>query len=183
MCLAAFVLGVGCLEAAEAPGVRAAIQPVQDRRPAPDFEVQDAAGKNVRLSDYRGRVVLLDFWATACGGCVREMPWFMDVAKAYEKKGVAVLGVSVDILYESLKDSDEAWARVKPFIHTHKVNYRILMGDDQVTGRYDIKALPLTYLIDKRGRIAATYAGVVDKDNVEANIHTVLKEPNKLGAP
>jgi peroxiredoxin len=181
VCFAALTLGVCRVDAADAPVVRAAIQPVQDRRPAQDFLLQDAAGKNVRLSDYRGKVVLLDFWATACGGCVREMPWFMDVARAYEKKGVAVLGVSVDILYESLKDSDEAWGRVKPFIQTHKVNYRILMGDDQVTGRYNITALPLTYLIDTRGRIAATYRGVVDKANVEANIQTVLKESKRLG--
>jgi peroxiredoxin len=87
-----------------------------------------------------------------------------------------VIGVSVDISYEDLKNSNEAWSRVEPFVEAHKVNYPILMGDDQVTKRYDIQALPLTYLIDKRGRIAASYAGVVDKDDVESNIQAILKE-------
>ena len=77
------------------------------------------------------------------------------------------------------QNSEEGWARVKPFVQAHNVNYAVLMGDDQVAKRYDIQALPLTYLIDKRGRIAAAYAGIVDRDNVEANIQIVLKEPNK----
>jgi peroxiredoxin len=133
----------------------------------------------VKLSDYRGKVTLVDFWATECGGCVREIPWFMDLAQVYKKMGLAVAGISVDVLYENLKDSNEAWARVKPFVQTHHLNYPILMADGEVTKRYDIQALPLTYLIDKRGRIAATYSGLVDKDNLEANIQTVLKERNK----
>jgi len=103
----------------------------------------------------------------------------MDLARAYKKKGLAVIGVSMDILYEDLKDSNEAWSRVKPFVQVRKVNYPILMGDDPVTKLYDIRVLPLTYLIDRRGRIAATYIGVVDKDNVETNIQTLLKEHNK----
>jgi peroxiredoxin len=82
----------------------------------------------------------------------------------------------MDISYEDLKNSVEGWSRVKPFVESHKVNYPILMGDDQVSKHYDIQALPLTYLIDKRGRIAASYAGVVDRDNVESNIQTILKE-------
>jgi peroxiredoxin len=104
------------------------------------------------------------------------MPWFMDLAQAYKKRGLAVVGVSVDILYENLKDFDEGWSRVKPFIRSHKVNYPILMGDDATTKSYDIQALPLTLLVDKRGRIAATYAGMVDKNDVEINIETLRKE-------
>jgi len=151
----------------------------QDRKPAPPFRLEDAAGRKVRLSDYHGKVVLLDFWATECGGCVREMPAFMDLARAYQNKGLATVGVSVDILYENLKNSEEAWSRVKPFIGAHKVNYQILMGDGDTTKQYDIQALPLTYIVDKRGRIAATYLGVVDRENLEANIQAVLKEPNR----
>ena len=179
MCFAALILGVGCVNAAEPPAIRAAIQPVQDRKPAPAFGLEDAAGKKVRLSDYRGKVLLLDFWATECGGCIREMPGLMDLAQAYKKRGLATVGVSVDILYENLKSSEEAWSRVRPFVQAHKVNYPILMGDDQATKGYDIQALPLTYLIDRRGRIAAIYGGIIDKDNLEANIQTLLKEPNK----
>jgi peroxiredoxin len=178
MCFLALMLTAGTGGAADPPGIRAALQPVRDRKPAPAFRLENAAGKKTQLSNLRGKVVLLDFWATECGGCVREIPWFMDLARAYKEKGLAVAGVSVDILYEDLKGSQEAWTRVTPFVETHHVNYPILMGDDQVNKTYDIQALPLTYLIDKRGRIAAKYVGVVDKENVEANIQAVLKEHN-----
>jgi peroxiredoxin len=176
---AALISGLGLIHAAEPHAVRATIQTVESRKPAPSFRLEDVAGKKVQLSDYNGKVILLDFWATECGGCVREMPGFMDLARAYQNKGLVTVGVSVDVLYENLKDSEEAWSRVKPFIQAHKVNYPILMGDDNVTKQYDIQALPLTYIIDKRGRIAVTYLGVVDRDNAEANIRAVLKEPNR----
>jgi hypothetical protein len=87
--------------------------------------------------------------------------------------------VSEDILYEDLKGPDEAWRRVNPFVRDHKIPYAVLMGDDQVTAVYGIKALPLTYLLDTRGRIAATYAGVVDRPNLEANLNLLLSESKK----
>jgi peroxiredoxin len=173
----ALLLGVVMgASAAEPPTVRAPIQPEAERKLAPAFTLRDVAGKNVTLSGKQQQVVLLDFWATECGGCVREMPGFMDLAQKYKTKGLTVVGVSVDILYEDLKSPEEAWRKVTPFVQTHKVNYQILMGDDQVNKQYDIQALPLTYLIDTRGRIAATYIGVVDIGNVETNIQTLLKE-------
>ena len=128
----------------------------------------------MRLADFHGKVVLLNFWATECGGCREEIPYFTEFEQAYKNKGLAVVGVSIDILYENLKNSNEAWSRVKPFVQTHNVNYPILMGDDQVTKIYDIQALPVTYLIDKKGRIAATYAGLVDKNDVATNIEIML---------
>jgi thiol-disulfide isomerase/thioredoxin len=124
-------------------------------------------------------VVLLDFWATACGGCVEEMPSFVEIAQAYSRRGLATVGVSEDILYEDLKGPDEAWRRVKPFVRDHKIPYAVLMGDDQVTAVYGIKSLPLTYLLDPSGRIAAKYAGVVDRSNLEANIKLLLSESKK----
>jgi peroxiredoxin len=173
--VAVAVIGIGgvCLSAA---GTRVALQPISARKAAPDFALQDAAGRDVNLSGYRGQVVLLDFWATACGGCVQEIPAFMELARTYEKKGLRTVGLSVDLQYESLKNADEAWSKVKPFIKEHKVNYQIVMGDDQVLERYAITALPCTYLIDKSGRVAATYVGIVDRENVEGNIQLLLKE-------
>ena len=87
--------------------------------------------------------------------------------------------MSEDIVYEDLKGPDEAWSRVNPFVRNHKMRYAVLMGDGQVTAVYDIKALPLTYLLDTRGRIAATYAGVVDRANLETNINALLRESKK----
>jgi peroxiredoxin len=176
-CLIVILMGAWNAHAADPPTVRAILQPVADRQPAPAFVLTDAAGKRVRLSGYLGKVVLLDFWATECGGCRVEIPWFIELEQRYKDKGLAVVGVSMDILYENLKDSNEGWSRVKPFVRAHKVNYPILMGDDRVTRLYGIQALPVTYLIDKNGRIAATYAGLVDRNDADANIKTILAQP------
>jgi peroxiredoxin len=144
---------------------------------APPFRLINASGSAVRLSDYRGKVVLLDFWATGCGGCRVEIPWYMDFERAYKDKGLTVVGVSMDVWYENLRDAQEGWNRVRPFVQTQKVNYPILMGDDQVTKAYNIQALPATYLIDGTGRIAVSYVGVLaDKSALEANIKHLLME-------
>ena len=179
VCLMALASSGGGLATAATNGVTAAIQPVQQRRSAPDFTLKDAAGKTVRLSDYRGRVALLDFWATKCGGCVEEIPWFIEITEMFAAKGLTTVGVSEDIAYENLKGADEAWTLVKPFVRDHKVTYRVLMGDGQVTTSYDIKALPLTYLIDRQGRVAAVYAGMVNRADLEANIRSILAEPRR----
>src|SRR5262249_40505698 len=159
--------------------VRVSVQPEQQRMLAPDFSLKDGTGKTIRLSAYRGRVVLLDFWATACGGCVEEIPAFVEITRAYTPRGLATVGVSEDIVYEDLKGHEEAWNRVNPFVRDRRIPYAVLMGDDQVTAVYGIKALPLTYLLDTRGRIAATYAGVVDRANLETNINLLLSESKK----
>lgn len=176
VCVAALSLHVASVDTAAAKGVTAAIRPAAERQPAIDFALKDADGTIVRLSDYRGRVVLLDFWATKCGGCVEEIPWFIDITKTWRAKGLATVGVSEDIAYENLKSPDEAWTLVSAFVREHKVPYPVLMGDDQVTKSYDIKALPLTYLVDRRGRVAAVYTGLVDRANLEANIRALVSE-------
>jgi peroxiredoxin len=180
--LVACVLALGLVAAAHQPtpaaehAVRATIKASGERKPAPAFQLADASNHAVPLSRYRGNVVLLDFWATECGGCKVEIPWFMEFQKTYKPKRFEVVGVSMDIPYESLKDSAAAWKLVKPFVQTHQVNYSILMGDDDVTKLYAITALPVTYLIDRRGGIAAEYKGLVDKDDVERNIRILLDE-------
>jgi len=161
---------------AEPPHVRAVVTPVANREAAPAFQLVDASNKLTPLSAYRGKIVLLDFWATECGGCKVDIPWFMDLARQYTSSGLKVVGVSEDIPYEGLKDAADAWSRVKPFMERQKINYTIVMGDDAVTKAYRITALPVTYLIDRQGRIAAEYIGLVDKDDIERNIKVLLKE-------
>jgi peroxiredoxin len=178
-CAAASLLAATPLDAQGSKTVRVTVQPEQQRMLAPEFSLKDATGNTVRLSAYRGHVVLLDFWATACGGCVEEIPAFIEITQAYSGKGLATVGVSEDIVYEDLKGPEEAWSRVKPFVRDHKMRYAVLMGDEQVTAVYGIKALPVTYLLDSRGRIAATYVGVVDRANLEANINLLLSELKK----
>ena len=147
-----------------------------DRKPAPAFHLVDANGKTVQISDYRGKVVLLNFWATSCGGCILEIPSFIELQRDYGKSGFTAVGISADIPYEGLKSTDEAWRLVRPFISSHGLNYPILMGDNSVIGDYGFRSYPATYLIDKSGKIAATYVGIVDKNDVETNIKTLLAQ-------
>jgi len=157
--------------------VHAALISAANRKPAPTFQLVTDSGRTIRTSDYRGRVVLLNFWATECGGCVLEIPSFIEIEKAYKDKGFSAIGVSMDILYESLKDTNEAWAKVRPFMAKRGINYTIAMGDDAISKAYALNAFPATYLIDKSGRIAVAYVGVVvNKDNVATNIKHLLSE-------
>jgi len=146
------------------------------RRPAPAFQLMDASGKAMQVPDYKGKVVLLNFWATECGGCKMEIPGFIVLQQAYKDKGFTVVGISADITYSNLKSPEEGWNQVKPFVANNHLNYPILMADDAVLTAYSTQALPATFLIDKSGRIAASYIGVVNKDDVESNIKKLLLE-------
>lgn len=148
-----------------------------DRKPAPSFHLVGETEKKMQISDYRGKVVLLNFWATDCGGCILEIPSFIDLQGLYKDRGFTAVGVSVDISYEQLKNAEEAWGKVRPFIQSHKINYPILMGDPSISQTYKLTAYPATFLIDKAGRVAAIYVGVVSKEDVAANINRLLSEP------
>lgn len=82
----------------------------------------------------------------------------------------------MEVQYAGLKSADEGWSKVKPWVQSHRVDYPVVMGDDRVVKAYEIQALPITHLVDRNGRIAATYDGVVDRENIEANIQALLKE-------
>jgi peroxiredoxin len=157
---------------ANQPAVRAVLHPENQRKPAPDFALKEASGKTVKLTDYRGKVVLLDFWATWCHGCKQEIPWFSEFQRTYGSKGFAVVGVSLD---------EGGWTVLKPFLAATKPPYQMLLGDDSTAQRYGIKSMPDTFLIDREGRVAAAYTGLVDKDDVESNIKALL--PAAIGKP
>lgn len=158
--------------------IHASLTPPANRKPAPAFALATEDGRKIQISDYRGKVLLLNFWATDCGGCVLEIPSFIELEKTYRDKGFTAVGVSMDISYEGLKNADEAWSRVKPFVAKHGVNYPIAMGDDAISKAYALNSFPATYLIDKSGKVAVAYVGVViNKDNVARNINSLLSEP------
>jgi peroxiredoxin len=158
----------GIATAAGQPTNRAVLQPASERKAAPEFALQDSSGKTATLKEYRGKVVLLDFWATWCHGCKQEIPWFSEFEKAHHAEGFAVVGVSMD---------EGGWNAVKPFLAEAHVPYRMLLGDDATAKRYGIDSLPDTFLIDREGRVAAAYRAVlVDKDDVESNIKAVLSK-------
>lgn len=145
----------------------ASVKPDKDRHQAPDFALKDADGKVVHLSDYKGKVVLLDFWATWCGPCKIEIPWFMELQRANKDKGFEVLGVAMD---------DEGWETVKPFLADLGVNYRVVMGNDQTAQMYGgVDALPTTFLIDRTGKIAAVHIGLASKKDFVDGVQQLLQ--------
>jgi cytochrome c biogenesis protein CcmG/thiol:disulfide interchange protein DsbE len=162
------LLTLAAATAVAQPAVRAIVQPASERKAAPQFSLKDSTGKTINLTDYRGKVLLLDFWATWCTGCKMEIPWFSEFEKAYGARGFAVVGVSMD---------ESGWSVVKPFLAKNHLPYPILLGDGPTARRFGIRALPDTFLIDRQARVAAAYrASLVDKNDVEANIKALLSE-------
>ncbi|HVN05491.1 MAG TPA: TlpA disulfide reductase family protein [Bryobacteraceae bacterium] len=172
--LTGFALGWVIYGCSSSKTVRAAsLKPDGERHKAPDFSLKDADGKTVRLSDYRGKVVLLDFWATYCGPCKIEIPWFMDFERKHKDQGFSVLGVSMD---------DDGWDAVKPFISDIAINYRVMVGNDSIAEQYGgIEALPTTFLIDRDGNIASVHVGLTSKSEFENAIEQLLQKPAHPG--
>lgn len=136
------------------------------RKAAPDFELKDMNGKTIRLSDYRGQVVLLNFWATWCGPCKIEIPWFVEFQRTYKDRGFTVIGVSVD---------EDGWEAVRPFLASRQVNYPVVVSTVEVEQKYGgVEALPVSFLIDREGRIANTHVGLVVKKTYEDEIRRLL---------
>ena len=157
-------------------GAHTTVVPQANRQAAPAFQLADSSGTNKQVTDYRGKVLLLNFWATECGGCKLEIPWLIELESAHKSDSFTVVGVSMDTSYEGSKSADEAWSKVKPFVLDHKLNYPVLMGDASLMTSYKLGAVPATFLIDKQGRIAATYSGVIDKSGVDSNVNKLLAE-------
>jgi len=117
---------------------------------APDFELVSDAGKTVRLADFKGKVVILDFWATWCPPCRKEIPGFVQIQSQYKDKGVEVVGVSLD----------QGWEPVRPFMKAQRINYPVLLGDMGVVRSYgNITSIPTTFVIDREGVIRARHVG------------------------
>jgi peroxiredoxin len=133
-----------------------------NRKPAPDFSLTGANGDLVKLSDYKGKVVLLNFWATWCGPCKIEIPWFVEFEKTYNNRGFVALGVALD---------DGGWKTVNQFVTQKGMNYPVVVGNDSVAELYGgIDSLPTTFLIDRDSRIASTHVGLVSKSEYQAEI-------------
>ena len=142
-------------------------RPKPSGKAAPDFALKDATGQTVKLSDYRGKVVLLNFWATWCGPCKIEIPWFMTFQQQYKDRDFAVLGISLD---------EDGWDSVKPYVAKEKINYRIMVGNDEIDKAYGgLSSLPTTFIIDRNGRIASKHVGLVSKNIYEQEIQRLIE--------
>jgi peroxiredoxin len=135
-------------------------------KPAPDFTLTSLEGKQVKLSDYRGKAVLLNFWATWCGPCKIEMPWFVDLQNKYRDQGFEIVGIAMD---DSGKDA------VQKFAKEMGVNYTILMGKEAVGEDYGgVMGLPTTFYIDRNGTIIESNQGLISRSEIEDNIKKAL---------
>lgn len=140
----------------------------QSTMKAPDFALQSVDGKKVKLSDYEGKIVVIDFWATWCGPCRRGVPDLVELQNQY-KDNLVVIGISLD-QEGTLED-------VKPFMKEFKINYPVVYGTQQVVMDYgNIQAIPTSFVIDQNGNVVNKHVGLVPKSVYENQIKTLLKK-------
>lgn len=137
-------------------------------KPAPlDQSFRDMNGKDVRLSDYKGKVIFLNFWATWCGPCKLEIPHFVELQDKYRAKGVVFLGLSVDDPVDKLK----------PFAERYKINYPVLVGlgeDEKQESFGPVYGIPTTFIIDRKGNLCRQHQGLATKEMFERVIQALL---------
>ncbi len=142
---------------------------------APDFALNTVDGKQVKLSDLRGKAVLLNFWATWCGPCKVEIPWFMELEKQYGPQGLVVVGVAMD---------DDAKDSVPKFAQEMKMDYTVLLGTNQVADQYGgVEGLPTTFYIGRDGKIVRKVAGLASHSEIEDDIKAALQTSPAGQAP
>jgi peroxiredoxin len=136
---------------------------------APDFALQSINGKTVRLSDFRGKAALLNFWATYCAPCRIEMPWFVELQDRYAAEGLQVMGVTMD---------DASPDDIEKFASELGVNYPILVGEETVGNAYGgVQFLPSTFYIGRDGKVVGKVFGLKTKNEIEENIKKTLAHP------
>jgi cytochrome c biogenesis protein CcmG/thiol:disulfide interchange protein DsbE len=129
--------------------------------------LKSADGTTYQLSKYRGKVVVVNFWATWCGPCRNEIPDFIEAYRKYKSKGLAIVGISVD---------QDGWTNVTPYVKERKINYPVVLGDEQVVEKYGgINAIPTTFIIDKNGNIVDQHTGMMSLTELEAKVKPLLK--------
>jgi len=134
---------------------------------ATDFELESTKGNKVKLSDYKGKIVIVDFWATWCPPCREEIPSFVQLQKVY-KSELQILGVSLDT--DTKND-------LAPFMEKYKMNYPVLFANNEIVNNYGgIEAIPTTFVIDQNGNIINSFIGYHDKSVFVAEIERLLKK-------
>ncbi len=144
---------------------------VADPAPAPlAYTLRDINGRDVRLSDYAGKVILLDFWATWCVPCTVEIPWLVEFQAKYGSEGLQVVGISVDEMAD----------RVAPFARRMNMNYPVLLGGGHaalVESYGPIAGIPITVFISREGALCRKHIGIAAKDDLEHAIRALLRNP------
>ncbi len=160
--------GLAFASAAALPPESAAVETSGDKTVAPDFTLSSTNGKQIRLSDFRGKVVIVDFWATWCPPCKAEIPDFVKLYSEYKNDGFQMLGVSLD----------EGGAKnVVPFMKDHGMNYPVVFGTEEVVSAYGgIRGIPTTFVIDKKGYVRGAFEGYRQASVFENLLKQLLAE-------
>jgi thiol-disulfide isomerase/thioredoxin len=132
---------------------------------ASDFTLQDLNGKTVKLSDFKGKPVLIDFWATWCPPCRDSIPEIVKLHKTYSGKGLVVLGISLD---------GGDWDSVRSFATQSGITYPVLKGTEEVVSRFQVRTIPLLVILNKEGKPVKRYLGVGGDDELEKDVKSVL---------
>jgi cytochrome c biogenesis protein CcmG/thiol:disulfide interchange protein DsbE len=167
--------GVSQAELVEAGDAQAALNPLVGK-PAPQFSLEDLSGKKVSLADYKGKAVLINFWATWCGPCKLETPWLVDLRNQYAGKGFEILGVSTDDIDRGdAKMFGQEKKEISDFVQRMHMPYPVLIEGDSVSKPYGgLDAMPTSFFVDRSGKIVAATMGITSKDDIEANIEKAL---------
>ncbi len=152
----AFILFFGCTN----KGEQVSAEPA-----APDFTLQDMNGNTLSLSQYKGKVVIIDFWATWCPPCRTAIPGLERLYKAYNAKGLVVLGISVD---------QGGWDLVKEFKTGSGITYPVLKGTDDVFVKYMVRTIPMLVITDRNGKVRKRLIGVVSEKDLEDEVKALL---------
>jgi thiol-disulfide isomerase/thioredoxin len=138
---------------------------VQSDTMAADFSLKDMSGKTVKLSDYKGKVVLLEFWATWCPPCRASVPGLEKLHKAYTDKGLVLLAVSMD---EGGEDE------VRSYIKESGITYTVLKGTEDIAIKYQVRSIPMMLVLNKEGKISKRYLGMGSDEDLEKDIKANL---------
>jgi len=134
-----------------------------------NFTIKDSDDKKIKLADFKGKVIVLNFWATWCVPCKTEIPEFVELQKQYEAEGVQFIGVSVD--------EKNTLSKLKPYIAEHSMNYPVLVGNSNeglIDAYGPLGTVPTTYLIKRDGNLCKRHSGAVTKDVLERELKTLI---------
>lgn len=147
-------------------------------KPAPDFVLEDLAGKTVALSSFKGKPLLINFWATWCGPCKIETPWLVELQNEYASKGFEIIGISTE--GDDLQPGDkEGLARdkaaVAKFVKEYHMQYPVLVNGDSLASAYGgLDAMPTSVYVNPQGKVVAMQLGITSKEDMEVNIKKAL---------